>query len=144
MFGNKSTIGVFTVAALFATSGAIAGGQMGQTTSQSGMLPYLEVADANKDNSITEAEFSRYLQSRFKELDTNGDGNVAKAELKQEVKGADGADQTAATFLALNDLNRDNKLTYDEYVKEPMSEFALADSNGDRKVSMDEAKPNKR
>ncbi len=97
----------------------------------------MQQADANKDGKVTYEELKavrpKLTEERFKELDTNGDGVLDKADHPKGKPGQHGGAVTA--LLKEADANNDGKVTYDEAkaVRPKMTEerFKALDKDGD-------------
>jgi Ca2+-binding EF-hand superfamily protein len=86
-------------------------------------------ADANKDRTVTRAEFMARSDQRFARLDANGDGVISGDELPGRGRLVAGAD-----------ADKDGKITKAEYSAQAAARFAKLDANGDGKISSDEMK----
>lgn len=94
--------------------------------------------DTNGDGEIARAEFDAFHANRFKEMDTNGDGKITPDEIKAERDKIlkNGKDKR---FDAA-DANHDGVLTRAETKKTPMlyRHFDEMDVNQDGKVTREE------
>ncbi|MFA6117186.1 MAG: EF-hand domain-containing protein [Sphingomonas sp.] len=86
-------------------------------------------ADADKDGTISRAEFMARSDQRFARLDANGDGVISGDELPGRGRMVAGAD-----------ADKDGKITKAEYSAQAAARFAKLDANGDGKISPDEMK----
>ena len=80
--------------------GVAAGGQQGHGMMQRPM----QTMDANKDGSISKAEYLLPTQARFDAMDTNKDGAISKAEFQAPVEKS----------FDLMDANKDGKISSEE------------------------------
>lgn len=102
------------------------------------MLEQLEKADTNNDGAISKAEFTAYRASQFKRIDRNGDGFITDsdipARLQRRLPPEMSSDKMQATF----DVNKDGKVSEQEYTSGPSLMFDRADTNGDSVVTKQE------
>jgi Ca2+-binding EF-hand superfamily protein len=94
----------------------------------------LTKADANKDGVVTRAEFAAMRGETFARLDRNSDGIATLGELPRLARSdRPEARQLRATLTAA-DVNKDGKVTRDEFVKAPSPLFERADVNRDNRL----------
>jgi Ca2+-binding EF-hand superfamily protein len=112
-------------------------GQDGATAGQPGDKMFKEM-DSDGDGAISRAEYDVFHANRFKEMDTNGDGKITRDEVKAErnklLKNSRDRRFEAA------DANHDGVLTREETKKIPMlfRYFDEMDANHDGKVTREE------
>jgi Ca2+-binding EF-hand superfamily protein len=112
------------------------------------------VVDSNHDGYISKAELAveqqnelqqartrinQQLQAKFKELDTNKNGQLSLQEFMAAtpaIKTAQGADQVMQQL----DSNRDGKISGDEFRAPELAKFNKVDANHDGIVTPDEIK----
>ena len=98
-----------------------------------------EAIDADKDGSITTAEFDAFRAAEFAKADTNADGQVTATELaaKQLADMTLRAADIAAKMIDRMDENADGQLSAEEMANGPRapSMFERADADGDGAVS---------
>lgn len=106
-----------------------------------GPMPMLnfEAIDADKDGSITAAEFDTFRAAEFAKADTNADGQISAEELaaKQLADMTLRAADMAAKMMDRMDANADGQLSAEEMANGPRapSMFERADADGDGAVS---------
>jgi Ca2+-binding EF-hand superfamily protein len=88
-------------------------------------------ADANKDGTITRAEFTDARARLFTRMDRNGDGYLTKDDAPRfSLRGGDGKDRIAQAIVLL-DKDGDGKVSRAEFVDGPSLLFDRADTNRD-------------
>ena len=94
--------------------------------------------DTNGDGVVSKAEFDAAHDKHFKELDANGDGNLTLDEMRAGHKQA--IEEIQRKRFDEADLNHDGALTREESKKIPMlsRHFKAADTNKDGKVTREE------
>lgn len=86
-----------------------------------------EEFDANKDKSVSRAEYNCLTMKRFTELDKDGDLFLSKAELKK-----------AGNWKVTGDQNGDGKISMIEYSFLADVAFSAVDSNKDGSIAGNE------
>ncbi|HYP17269.1 MAG TPA: hypothetical protein VEQ65_08660 [Opitutus sp.] len=99
--------------------------------------------DTNGDGQITRAEHTTGAQRMFAELDADRDGVVTALEMdaKKEAKHGDKkdhAEMSAAEKIKTIDQNGDGRLTAAEHAAGSDTMFAKMDANGDGALSKEE------
>lgn len=107
-----------------------------------------ERIDADKSATISESEFSSYMEDRreqrhkerFEHMDTNKDGNISKKEFLADRQ------QRAERRFGWIDRNNDGQLSDDELTQRKKHKsrfgnkiFSRIDTNGDGKVTQEES-----
>ena len=95
-------------------------------------------ADTNGDGDVSRAEFLAARAARFDALDSNHDGVLTGDEFSAAAPGMRGRLMAPIMFSQF-DANGDGKVTPEEFAKAPTPGFDMADANGDGKVSRAEA-----
>jgi Ca2+-binding EF-hand superfamily protein len=97
--------------------------------------------DSNNDGAVSKAEFDAFHEKHFKEVDTNHDGKISHEEMDAAHNNMkeQARDKFEARFNE-SDTNHDGALTKDEAKKMPMisEHFDEIDANHDGRVSLDE------
>lgn len=104
-----------------------------QTSDQ--MRQLLERADTNGDGEVTRAEFDRVRADMFARLDRNGDGHVDRKD-RAQMPGR--RFEQAYQALASLDTNGDDRISRAELADDEAPAFVAADTNGDSVLSRDE------
>ena len=131
---NK-TIGFSLAALLIAGSSvALAHGPEGECHGGKGRGPgaHFEELDANKDGSLSQAEFLAKGEAHFAQADTNKDGKLTKEE-RQAAHAAHMKER-----FAKKDKNGDGKLSKDELGRMPEEFQKRLDTNGDGAITQAE------
>ena len=97
------------------------------------MREMLQKADSNKDGAIDRGEFAAVRQSRFGEMDRDGDGKVTKAEM--EARAAERAAERGGRLFARADADGDGAISKAEFEATEMRMFERMDRNGDGRLS---------
>lgn len=116
-------------------------------------LVYIDKYDANKDNTVSLAEFDAARRARFDITDENNNGTVNEDEyvaeyedrmdtkFKEERKGH--VAQTIVRFNAL-DKNDDNRLDLEEYNASGKRSFTYYDTNKDSVIDSNDPAPKRK
>lgn len=107
------------------------GGRMG------GMMPSLDLADADKNGEITLEEFTKVATERFTAADADKNGQLTVAEVSAEIQKMRN-EQMAARMIERFDGNGDGVLTAEEAQSAQKKVFALLDRNDDGKIAANE------
>ena len=129
--------------AFVALSGAVAatayardgGGSHGER--HGGMMPPLEMLDADKNGDVTLEEFTKVANERFASADADKDGKLTVAEVAGEIEKMR-AEQMAKRMIARFDANDDGVLTAEESANAQKKMFAMLDKNDDGKIVQSE------
>ena len=94
--------------------------------------------DTNGDGAISKAEFDAFHAKRFKEMDSNGDGKITLDEMKAEHKKL--LEKGGRMRFDEADTNHDGALSREEAEKMPglSKHFDEMDANHDGKVTREE------
>lgn len=105
-----------------------------------------KMTDTNGDGQISKAEHAAKAKKMFAEADTNHDGSIDAAELSAcMVKHGEKADKASAgDWIKMFDQNADGKLSATEHDAGAERMFAQADKNGDGMLSKDECEAAKK
>jgi Ca2+-binding EF-hand superfamily protein len=97
----------------------------------------LKKIDNNSDGKISKKEYIDAVTNTFNKLDKNTDGFLAKDELKTIDK------IDAEKILNEGDLNKDSKVSKDEFIKAAKKRFKVLDKNNDSYIDQKEWKETK-
>jgi len=81
--------------------------------------------DKNNDGKVSKKEYIDAVKKTFNKIDKNKDGFLTKDELK-EIGRID-----AEKFLKEEDINKDDKISKEEFIKAAEKRFKLLDKNHD-------------
>lgn len=104
------------------------------TGSRADMIARMDQADSNQDGAITRAELIDWRRAKFMRSDRNGDGVLSDSDIPRFVRGM----SIGAQFDDLKtqfDINRDGRVTRDEFIGAPTVLFDAADANRDNIVT---------
>lgn len=87
---------------------------------------HLAIIDANRDGAVDAAEFRRFMEATFTELDANGDGRLTQAEAAEIIP---------VTEFRAADTNGDGRLSLAEFERQVTEDFAKADLDGDGRLN---------
>ena len=115
------------------------GGRHGdrQGGGRAGMMPPLEMLDADKNGDVTLEEFTKVANERFAKADADKDGKLTVAEVAAEIEKMR-AERMAKRFIARLDANDDGVLTAEEAANAQKKMFAMLDKNDDGKIVQSE------
>lgn len=131
---NRNTKIALAFVAFSGALGAAAlaqGGRHGQ--SGAGMMPPLELLDADKNGDVTMEEFTKVANERFTSADTDKDSKLTVAEVAAEIEKMR-SERMAKRFIARLDANDDGVLTQEESANAQKKMFAMLDRNDDGKI----------
>lgn len=98
--------------------------------------------DANKDGMVDRPEWAAGQDARFRLLDTNGDGKLARDELFVDT-GAPPSDRklrSQATYFRLLDTDKDGIVSKAEFLAQAERNFARCDLDKDGRISTAECR----
>jgi Ca2+-binding EF-hand superfamily protein len=98
------------------------------------LLEQLEGADSNKDGNVSKAELKNFRAANFGRLDRNGDGVLMRSDIPAMAKRFR-PEVDFDRLLKQFDANKDNKVSRSEFVDGPTTIFDMADSNKDGLLS---------
>ena len=104
---------------------------------RAGMMPPLEMLDADKNGDVTLEEFTKVANERFASADADNDGKLTVAEVAGEIEKMR-AEQMAKRMIARFDANDDGVLTAEESANAQKKMFAMLDKNDDGKIVQSE------
>jgi hypothetical protein len=104
---------------------------------RAGMMPSLEMLDADKNGDVTLEEFTKVANERFASADADKDGKLTVAEVAGEIERMR-AEQMAKRMIARFDANDDGVLTAEESANAQKKMFAMLDKNDDGKIVQSE------
>jgi Ca2+-binding EF-hand superfamily protein len=102
-----------------------------------GMMPSLDLADADKNGEITLEEFTKVATERFTSADADKNGQLTVAEVAAEIEKMR-SERMAARVIGRLDGNGDGVLTAEEAQSAQKKMFALLDKNDDGKIAANE------
>ena len=95
-------------------------------------------ADTNGDGKLTEEEVKAGAWARMKELDTDGDNAISKAEIAKRVREKMKGQGHKGGLMGRFDENKDEKLSESEVPAEVWAKVSKADTDADGLVSQAE------
>lgn len=108
-----------------------------QGSDRAGMMPPLEMLDADKNGDVTLEEFTKVANERFAKADVDKDNKLTVAEVAAEIEKMR-AEQMAKRFIARLDANDDGVLAAEEAANGQKKMFAMLDKNDDGKIVQSE------
>lgn len=119
---------------------AFAAGKPDRPDQAGGRFERLKGLDADKDGSVSSAEFLKDLQERFARRDANSDGRLTAEELagSRRARAASPEDR-ADRYIKRFDANADGKVTASEVESGQRDWFQKRDKDADGRLSADEA-----
>lgn len=103
-------------------------------TDRAAIIERMGEADLNRDGVVTRAELITWRTANFTRFDRNQDGVLSDADIPGFVRMTPMAGQFEM-LKAQFDVNRDGKVTRDEFVNRPTTLFDLADANHDNQLT---------
>jgi EF hand len=104
---------------------------------RAGMMPPLEMLDADKNGDVTLEEFTKVANERFAKADADKDSKLTVAEVAAEIEKMR-AEQMAKRMISRFDANDDGVLTAEEAANGQKKMFAMLDKNDDGKIVQSE------
>jgi EF hand len=104
---------------------------------RAGMMPPLEMLDADKNGDVTLEEFTKAANERFAKADADKDAKLTVGEVAAEIERMR-AEQMAKRMIARFDANDDGVLTTEESANAQKKMFAMLDKNDDGKIVQSE------
>lgn len=104
------------------------------TANRADLIARMDEADANRDGAITRTELIDWRKANFMRFDRNGDGLLSDSDIPRFVRGT----SIGAQFDELKtqfDINRDGRVTRDEFIGAPTVLFDAVDVNRDNILS---------
>jgi Ca2+-binding EF-hand superfamily protein len=102
-----------------------------------GMMPKLDMFDADKNGDVTLEEFTKVANERFAKADADKDSKLTVAEVAAEIERMR-AEEMAKRMIARFDANDDGVLTAEEAANGEKKMFAMLDKNDDGKIVQSE------
>jgi len=93
--------------------------------------------DANEDGVITKQEYMEFIDERFDKMDTDGNGTITKEDL-YESRFYTFLPELAEAVFRDSDIDKSDTITRDEMLKAEDARFDMMDLNRDGKLSKDE------
>ena len=105
-----------------------------------GMKAHLTEFDTNGDGDISKAEIDAKRAATFADADTNADGALSQAELvaHHEAKQAERKAKRQAAMFAKLDADGNGTISADEFNSRPMRGFDKMDTDGDGVITEEE------
>lgn len=92
------------------------------------LLANFDRVDANSDGVITQAEYRTVQDTRWTQIDRNGDGYLGEDDFPRR---AARRARTQLAEIAYLDANGDGRISQSEFLSGPAPVFRRADQNGD-------------
>ena len=99
---------------------------------------WLARADTIADGRITRSEFRAMRAQLFSWLDRNGDGYLSRDDAPRLRRARQAMNERLDEMTRQFDVNRDGRVSRDEFVNGPARIFDLADANGDGVIDREE------
>jgi Ca2+-binding EF-hand superfamily protein len=132
------TVAVLLPLSLVVLAGCASGGQSPLTAATPLEREFAFAAvtwDLNRDGDVTCDEWKQYVTGLFREADANRDGTLTRAEFAALARSDRLFEMAGFSYF---DANADGRLTLAEMTEKPNPAFALLDKNGDCVISADE------
>lgn len=96
--------------------------------------------DTDGDGQVSRAEHAAGAQRMFAELDADRDGAITATEMdvKKDKKNKDQHEMSASDKIKMSDQNADGRLSAAEHAASAEAMFTKMDTNGDGSLSKDE------
>lgn len=101
-----------------------------QSADRAAIIARMSQADANRDGNVTKGELIAWRTANFARFDRNRDGVLSDSDIPSFVRGTSIGGQFDALKTQF-DVNRDGKVTRDDFVSGPTVMFDYADTNRD-------------
>ncbi len=104
----------------------------------------IEKFDQNGDHVVTQEEFLKSAEERFKTMDIDGDKTIEKTEFLQRYTEhshsttADSAAEVGQRVFGKLDENRDDKISELEYTQSRLKWFTEVDKDNDQKIELED------
>lgn len=114
---------------------AACGSANAQQHDGSRIIQQLEKADANKDGSVSRAEFTAFRETQFTRMDRNKDGVVTASDIPRRAAKRMPEGLSIDQLVKQLDANGDGKISQQEFVTGPTPAFDRVDANQDSVVT---------
>ena len=102
------------------------------------MIAQLEKADTNHDGAVSRNEFTAFRATQFERIDRNRDGYLTESDIPSFAKNRIPEEMSIENLQVTFDVNKDAKVSKQEFVNGPALMFDRVDMNKDNIVTRTE------